>query len=171
MTMNTNIRLALVSLFVVAAPAANAADFEDLATVLSVTERLDRYNQPRQECNADPVAAAPTAAPADRGIGGSVIGGVSGAILGAQVGKGNGKVAAAAIGAVTGALVGDRIQNNGTNSQAAQPVQRCRYVDNFVTRVSGYTVTYQYRGNTYTDNVGFNPGPTMRVRVNLTPRG
>lgn len=144
---------------------ASAAEYDDFARVLRVVERTDRYNQPRQECNTDPVTAAPAAT--GQGVTGAVIGGLAGALLGSQVGRGDGKVAAAAVGAATGAIVGDRMQNSGT--AAPQPVQRCHMVDNYVTQVIGYTVTYEYQGKTYTENLHFLPGDTLRMRVSLMP--
>lgn len=142
---------------------AGAASFDDYARVLNVSERIENYNQPRQECAQGDTMGAP----GERGVSGAVIGGVAGALLGSQVGRGNGQVAAAAVGAATGALVGDRVQNTGPGTY---PVQRCRMVDNYISRVVGYTVSYEYQGKSYTDNVSFNPGDTMRVRVNVSPQ-
>lgn len=146
--------------------AAVAVEYDDYARVLRVNERIDRYNQPRQECYTDGLTvAAPEAA--RPGVAGAVIGGLAGALLGSQVGRGDGKVAAAAVGAATGAIAGDRVQNAGAG--ASQPVQRCHMVDNYVTQVIGYTVKYEYQGRTYTENMNFNPGDTLRMRVSLMP--
>lgn len=98
--------------------AAVAVEYDDYARVLRVNERIDRYNQPRQECYTDGLTvAAPEAA--RPGVAGAVIGGLAGALLGSQVGRGDGKVAAAAVGAATGAIAGDRVQNGRRRSIAA----------------------------------------------------
>jgi uncharacterized protein YcfJ len=162
--MRTFPRLALLPLCTVSL-LAQAAEYDDTARVLNVAERLERINQPRQECATQESAAAP----AERGVLGAVIGGVAGALVGSQVGQGNGRIAAAAVGAAGGAIVGDRVQNNGSGMNG-QPAPSCRTVDNWVTRPSGYAVTYEYRGNTYTDTVPFNPGTALHVRVQLNPQ-
>lgn len=143
---------------------AQAAEFEDSARVLNVSERSERINQPRQECTSNSNASAP----AERGVLGAVIGGVAGAVVGNQIGRGNGRVAATAVGAAGGAIVGDRVQNNGGSYGQAAPA--CRMVDHWVSRSNGYVVTYEYRGNTYTDTVPFNPGANLHVRVQLSPQ-
>lgn len=166
--MKNTFRFITLALLALSSLMAQASDYEDVARVVSVSERTSGSSQPRRECDSYSGGSQ------ERGLAGAGIGGVAGGLLGAQVGKGNGKVAAAAVGAVAGALVGDRIQNNG-----AQGGTRCTTVDNYTTRVVGYNVTYEYNGNTYSDyvstagysNAGYapNPGDTIRVRVHLTP--
>lgn len=153
----------LIASCVAAAPLAQAADYDDFARVLSVAPRTEQFNQPRQECWTD---YQPARAP-ERSYGGAVLGGITGALLGSQVGKGNGRVAGAAVGAATGAMVGDRMQNS--EGDAEQPVQRCRTVDNWQSRVNGYLVTYDYHGRHYTDTLPYDPGDRLRVRVQVTP--
>ncbi len=36
-------------------------------------------------------------------------------------------------------------------------------------RVSGYNVTYEYGGRTYSTRTNYNPGNRIRVRVNVDP--
>lgn len=137
---------------------AQAGSFEDYARVVSVTERYGATGQMVKVCDGDGGAIG------ERGVTGALIGAAAGGLLGSTVGKGNGRVAAAAGGAAVGALVGDRMENNNTGG-----VQRCRMVDSGNQRVVGYTVAYEYQGRTYTENVPFNPGENMRVRVNVAP--
>lgn len=144
---------------------ARAADFDDYARVLSVSPRTEQFNQPRQECWTEEAAVHNES----RGVGGAVIGGLAGALLGSQIGRGNGRIAGAAVGGATGAIVGDRMQNSDAHA-GTQPVQRCRTVDNWQTRVNGYFVTYDYRGHTYTDVLPHDPGERMRVHVQVAPR-
>lgn len=69
---------------------------------------------------------------------------------------------------VTRAIAGDHVQNSG--AMVSHPVQRCHSVDIWTAKVIGYAVTYEYQGHRYTDNVPFNPGDTMRLRVHLVPQ-
>lgn len=151
---------------------AAAADFEDVARVVSVAPQYEQVNQPQQECRTEYVEVQKqTAAP--RGVGGSIIGGVAGGILGNQVGGGNGRTAATAVGAIVGAIAGDRVENNGNNGGGVvveqQPVRNCRNVDHWQTRANGYAVTYEYHGHTYTAMMPYDPGQRLRVRVAVTP--
>jgi len=162
----------LASLLSMLSGAAFAAEFDDTARVLSVREKTERVNTPREECTTETVTSTSSAAPSgERDLTGAVIGGLAGAILGSQVGKGSGKTAGAAVGAATGAIVGDRIGNSGGQSGSApQTIQRCRVIDSWQTRSLGYEVTYEYRGRTYTETLPFSPGNTLRVHVQLTPQ-
>jgi uncharacterized protein YcfJ len=104
--------------------------------------------------------------------GGVVIGGVAGALLGNQVGKGHGREAATAAGAVVGALAGDRIANQNRQEQyevVPREVTSCRTVNDVQARLTGYRVTYDYRGQQYTTLMRENPGPSLQVRVSVDP--
>jgi len=151
-----------------ALPLANAADFEDVARVVSVAPQVEQFNQPRQECTTGYVTVQQ---PQQKNYAGSIIGGLAGGILGNQVGKGTGRTVATAGGAVVGALVGDNLSNNNNAAPAyaQQQVQNCRMVDNWQTRTNGFNVTYTYRGQTYTTRLPYDPGRSLRVRVSVTP--
>ena len=154
-----------------AVASAGATGFDDYARVVSVTPQVERFNYPQQECRTEYVQTQ--AARQERGVSGSIIGGVAGGILGNQVGGGNGRTVATAAGAIVGAIVGDRIENNhaggtGTYTQT-QPVRQCYTVDNWQSRTTGYAVTYEYRGHTYTSVMPYDPGQRLPVRVSVTP--
>lgn len=142
-----------------------AEGFDDYARVLNVTPRVEQFNYPQQECRTEYV----TVERQQRGVGGSIIGGVAGGILGSQVGGGNGRTAATAAGAIVGAIVGDRIENRYPAGTETRPVRQCHTVDNWQSRVTGYEVTYEYQGHTYTSVMPQDPGRRMRVRVSVTP--
>ena len=150
--------------------ASSAAEFDDTARVLSVREKTERVNTPREECTSETVHSSSAAPSGERDFGGAVIGGLAGALLGSQVGKGSGKTAAAAVGAATGAIVGDRVQNSGSAGSSPQTIQRCRTIDSWQTRSLGYDVSYEYRGRTYNDTLPFAPGDKLRVHVQVTPQ-
>jgi uncharacterized protein YcfJ len=163
--MNTRANLIAFLACICSLPVAFAADFEDYARVMSVTPQLEQVNYPQQDCHTEYVPAQRQS----RGMGGSIVGGLAGGIIGNQVGGGNGRTAATAAGAIAGAIVGDRMENNNAPVTEHQPVNRCRTVDNWQTRASGYAVTYEYRGHTYTSVMPYDPGERIRVRVSVTP--
>lgn len=162
----TMISLAVIASTTTAAQAAHM--FEDYAKVLDVTPQYEEVNVPRHECVSDTILE-----PAQRrgSVAGPVVGGVAGGIIGAQVGKGNGRVAASAAGALIGAIVGDRMSDRGNDRYYEREVQRCRNVDHWETRLSGYRVVYRYRGQTETTILPYDPGRRLRVRVAVEPAG
>ncbi|MEY3202175.1 MAG: hypothetical protein RIR70_1725 [Pseudomonadota bacterium] len=163
----------LASLLAVLPVMASAAEFEDSARVLSVREKTERVNTPREECTTETVTTTSSApASGERDLTGAVIGGLAGALLGSQVGKGNGKAAGAAVGAATGAIVGDRVSNSGSSGASSSPqtIQRCRTIDSWQTRSLGYEVTYEYHGRTYTETLPFAPGNRLRLHVQVSPQ-
>jgi uncharacterized protein YcfJ len=173
MNMNFKAKLILSALGVCALPLAQAqsqgGDFEDFGRVVRVQPRIEHVRTPRQECRTDYVQAP---VQQQRSQAGTVIGGIAGALLGSQVGGGNGRVAAAAAGAIAGGMVGDNVDNNGRNygpQVQEQAVQRCRTVDAVQERTSGYDVTYDYRGHTYTTVMNRDPGNRVRLRVSVEP--
>jgi uncharacterized protein YcfJ len=164
-------RLALVSLIGLAAVGAQAETFIDNARVRSVEPQYESVSMPRQECGVQTVTEVRRTGN-EINYGGAAIGGVAGGILGNQVGKGHGREAATAVGAVVGALAGNNIANQGRQDQyqeVPRQVTTCRTVNDMQTRVSGYRVVYDYRGQTYTTMSRENPGPNMQVRVSIEP--
>ncbi len=141
--------------------------FTDYARVTKVTPEYERVNLPRKECFSDYV---PERAPR-RGDSmlGPLIGGVAGGLLGAQVGKGNGRIASSAAGAAVGAIVGDRLSHRGPDEYYEREVRRCRLVDHWENRVTGYRVTYEYQGRPYSAILPYDPGPRLAVQVQVTP--
>jgi uncharacterized protein YcfJ len=160
-------RLALLPLFAVAA-AAQAQSFVDRAQVQSVEPQYEAVQVPREECTSHWVSEPQ---PATAGYGGVIIGGLAGGLLGNQVGKGHGREAATAAGAVLGAIAGDRLANGSarTSSQAQREVRSCRTVYDVQQRLTGYRVTYDYRGHQSTIVTSEQPGRTLPVRVSVTP--
>ena len=184
--MNTSAKLFLSMLAIGCLPTAQAAEFEAYARVISATPQVEQINRPRQDRHTEYVQVEkqvainnPNANPnnSNRSATGAIIGGVAGALLGNQIGGGTGRTAATAVGAIAGAITGDRIDNNNahasnqgyTTTVTEQPVRRCKTVDHWETRNTGYTVTYEFHGNTYSTQMSHDPGKRMRVRVSVTP--
>ena len=170
----TRNRTLLVALMAAGAAAAHAETYVDNARVRSVDPQYENVTVPRQECTSQWVQEQPRVAAAPSGgYGGAIIGGVAGGLLGNQVGKGHGREAATAAGAVIGAITGDRISNSGTAVAAPVPeareVRSCRTVYDQQNRLTGYRVTYDYRGAEASTVMREQPGSTIPVRVSVTP--
>ena len=94
---------------------------------------------------------------------------MAGGLLGNTVGRGSGRVAAAAVGAGVGAIAGDRISRNNTVTTRSVPVETCYQVDNWQTVNTGYYVTYEYNGRTYSTVTNDHPGKYIDVNVAVGP--
>lgn len=145
----------------------------DYAPVVSKTPQYEQVNHPRRECWQEQVGYSSggySSGASSRSYVGAVLGGLTGAILGNQVGKGSGRTAAVAVGAATGAIVGDNIDNRGYSTGYSQPryEERCRMVDNWDRRLTGYNVTYRYQGRDYTAFLPNDPGNRVRVSINVS---
>jgi uncharacterized protein YcfJ len=165
--------LSALSMFLIG----NADAFEAVADVVSVTPIYESVNQPTQNCWTESQESAQAVAPPHQqhSVVGAVIGGVVGGLIGSRFGEGNGRVAMAAVGAGVGAVAGDRVgaESSGggaTGYTTTTPVQRCQEVDHYDTRVSGYTVVYEYEGRRYTTTLPYNPGNQLRVNVAAAPK-
>lgn len=161
---------AAIAVALAAQPALAGRPFTDYARVTEVTPQYERVNLPHKECVSEYV---PERAPR-RGdsVIGSLIGGVAGGLLGAQVGRGNGRIASSAAGAAVGAIVGDRLsQRGGGDEYYDREVRRCRLVDRWESRITGYHVAYQYQGHTYTAILPYDPGSKLAVQVSVAPAG
>ena len=184
--MKLPITLLLSALGVAAMPGANAAQFEEFGRVIRAQPRLEQIRQPREECRTEYVQApqqysqqSQYGQPQSHSAGGAVLGAVVGGLLGNQVGRGNGRAAATAVGVMAGAVAGDHIGNNdrsgyqGQYAQSQYPqeqaVRQCRTVDAYESRTTGYDVTYDYRGRSYTSFMQRDPGDRVRLRVTVEP--
>lgn len=147
--------------------------YMDRGRVLSVTPQMERVNVPRQECRTEYQRQSVQEEYRDgsRSYTGSILGGIAGGLLGSTIGKGSGRVAAAAVGAGIGAVAGDRITNrpNNVTTTRSVPVETCYQVDNWQTVNTGYLVTYQYNGRTYTTVTNQPPGDFVDVNVSVSP--
>lgn len=165
-------RFALVCLLATGVVGVHAETFFDNARVRSAEPQYESINVPRNECSTHWVNETRRTAGGGPNYGGAIVGGVAGAVLGNQVGKGHGREAATAVGAVVGAFAGDRLANRDQGEQyevVPREVTSCRTVDDVQTRITGYRVTYDYRGQNYTTMMRENPGPTLQVRVSVEP--
>lgn len=164
-------RFPLYCLLAAGAVGLHAETFIDNARVRSVDPQYQNVTVPRNECSRQWVNE-PRQVNYGQQYGGAVIGGVAGALLGNQVGRGHGREAATALGAVVGAFTGDRYSNRDRWNQyedAQREVTSCHTVNDVQSRIAGYRVGYEYRGQTYTTLLRENPGPNLQVRVSVEP--
>ena len=180
--MKLTITLLLSALGVAALPAANAAQFEEYGRVIRAQPRTEQIRQPREECRTEYVQAPQQysqQSQQQRSPGGAILGAIAGGIIGNQVGGGSGRAAATAVGVMAGAVAGDRISNQGRPADQGQyaqsqypqeqAVRQCRMVDAYESRTTGYDVTYDYRGRSYTSFMQRDPGDRVRLRVTVEP--
>lgn len=141
--------------------------FSDTARVVASTPVYEEVNQPRRECWTERTGYRYEKS--DRSYGGAILGAIVGGVVGNQFGAGGGKSAATAAGAAIGAITGDNIDNRDRTAYR-RPVEeeRCRMVDNWTRNITGYDVVYRYKGNEYTTFLPYDPGPNLKVRVNVS---
>lgn len=173
-------RLVIASLLTTGLLGAQAETYTDQARVRSAEPQFENFNVPRNECSSHWVterSGRRSPEPQDRGYGGAIVGGLAGGVLGHQIGGGSGKDAATALGVVLGAITGDRLENrdqrdqydSGRYERAQREVKRCRTVYDTQSRITGYRVAYDYRGQHYTTLMRTNPGHSLPVRVTVEP--
>lgn len=143
----------------------------EYARVIDVDPVYEQVNMPRKECYSDYVPETRYERRDGDNVAGTVIGGVAGGLLGSRFGHGGGRVASAAVGAVAGAIIGDRLSDRGHRSEVTyeREVRRCREVDNWERRITGYRVTYEYGGREYNTLLPYDPGPRLAVNVAVAP--
>lgn len=159
------------------AGAVQAEGYSDYARVKSAVPEFERINRPRQECYNEVVETRVPGrqSAGSRDYGGTVLGGIVGGVIGNRFGKGHGREAATAAGAVAGALIGSHYDKDaeatvGPDEYVEREIRRCRQVDNWESRVTGYRVTYEYAGRRYTTVMPQDPGREIRVRVSVEPQ-
>jgi len=175
--MQRQILATLIATSALAATGVQAATFTEQARVRDVQPQYQTVQVPRQACTSQWVQDT-RRVEAPRQYGGAIIGGVAGALLGNQVGDGSGRAVATALGAVLGAYTGDRVANRGHDDRygrhdnAPRQVQNCQTVYESEQRITGYNVTYDYRGQRYTTVMAQAPtGRTIPIQVSADPRG
>jgi uncharacterized protein YcfJ len=148
----------------------HAREYYDHAMVVSsrpVYETV-RVVTPRNEC-WDEYVTHYDGGPPDSYTG-TIVGGIVGGVVGNQFGSGRGKDVATVAGTLLGASVGRDLSRRP--SQPYTTVQQhCRVVEEYHhhKQITGYDVTYRYRGQLYTTRMGYDPGRKLRVRVTEHP--
>ena len=131
---------------------------EVVGRVISSTPVVQQVPVQRQVCSQQMAQVAQPTSGA-----GAVIGGIVGGLLGNTVGGGFGRAAATGVGVVAGAAVGNSIEQR--DQYAAQPVTQCGTQTSYENRTVAYNVQYEYAGQTYTTQMAYDPGPTVKLQV------
>ncbi len=149
----------------------------DYAKVIS-SQPIIRYvtvKTPVRECWQD--TAYYTTYHRPPGAAGSTLAGaIIGGVVGHQFGSGRGNDAAT----IAGTLIGAAIGNDAARRRAgtgygpvrhSRPVERCEthYRDHRERRIDGYNVVYRYKGQKYATRMPYDPGPRIKVRVDIRP--
>ena len=149
-----------------AEPAGQA--FHDRARVIDVKplKEIVRVPVTDRECWTEE-----TVHPARRNPAGIIAGGIIGGVVGNSLGHGHrDRGLATAAGTVIGGVIG----NSMANSRPSPRVERerhCRVAEKYYEeeRISGYLVTYRYRGREFTREMAERPGRFVTVRVMVEP--
>lgn len=153
----------LLTLLLLATGVANAYTFTDQARVIRSEPIYDRVSS--QSCKNVQVEGEQYSE-GGNGTAGAVLGGIAGGLLGHQVGGGRGKTAATIVGALGGAMVGRNVGEQGVNSG---PTTRRECHQAYHDEVTGYNVTYEYRGKRETITLPQQPGKFLEMRVSAEP--
>jgi uncharacterized protein YcfJ len=152
------------------------SDYARVIDVDPIVRRI-RVSVPQEECwNETQVAPS---APTRTEIRSTLIGGLIGAAVGHRVSTHHDVPSSAAMvgGSLIGAAIGNGIGANRAErrgdyrEQAYQTVQQCEvnYREQWQNQVDGYRVTYIFNGERYTTQMPYDPGPRLRVDVNVRP--
>ena len=103
--------------------------------------------------------------------------GLLGAVIGGAIGNSLGHHSTSRnLGTIVGAMLGSSIARDITESNYEGPVrletvERCKTVYNYEQeeKLVGYDVLYRYNGSDHKVRMPSEPGPTVRVRVNVEP--
>ena len=127
------------------------------------------WREPVEHCTR---VAKPPSQQANSGVP-AVVGGIIGGVLGSQVGGGSGNKAATAAGVVLGTVIGHDTAQRADAEANAKPGYRreCEWRDEVHRKreLSGYRVTYRYRGQLHETITKTPPGDTIRLAVRVTP--
>ncbi|MGD9584090.1 MAG: glycine zipper 2TM domain-containing protein [Lysobacterales bacterium] len=153
----------------------------DLARVVSVDPIIETVSHPveNEVCWNEPVRYREPVH-YDRGrrsAAGPVLGAIVGGVIGNQIGRGRGRDAATVAGAALGyAIAHDdqrRYDRGGRGGYRERVVysdeRRCRIDTSYreEQRVTGYDVSYRYRGRIHHTVTDYHPGDTIRVAVQV----
>ncbi len=151
----------------------------DWAEVVRVDPIISAYERPVRDdqCYEQPVVyREPVRYHGSRDRSPAILGAIVGGVIGSQFGSGHGREAATAAGALLGyqSVRDDQRRYGGYYSGGREYTryeQRCSTRTRYVREdtVTGYDVTYRYRGKTYRTTTDYHPGDRIRVEVDVRP--
>ena len=176
--MKTPIVISLSTALIALAPVSQAETqhFVDYAKVNSVTPIYQTFEHrvPEEHCWTETVRR--DLRPERRSATGTLMGGIIGGAIGHAVGHGSdNKKIGAVVGTMLGASIGSDIshqkRHSSRHASVYEDVERCEVSYRMETeeRLSGYDVSYSYRGETYSTRMDEHPGKRMKISVSVRP--
>ena len=110
-----------------------------------------------------------------------MLGAIVGGVVGHQFGNSSGgRDRGTAAGAIVGGLVGNQVDRDNSGYSSSQSVEverrpvtreveRCRTIQEVREVPVGYDVRYRYGGREFVSRMAFDPGPRLRVAVDVQP--
>ena len=141
-----------------ALPLVAAAQYQEMARVISSTPIMTQVAVPRQVCGQSQVVMA-----APKSGAGALLGAVAGGAVGNNIGGGSGRALATAVGVIGGAMVGDSMES--APPPMVRPVTTCTQQVAYEQRVSAWNVIYEYAGRQYSIQMPNDPGPYLPIQV------
>ncbi len=146
-----------------------AYDYASVIDAKPLTHTV-RVSTPRRECSLEQVAHRQRGY---RSATPQILGSVVGGLLGHRLGHNK---HARAAGSVAGVILGGSIGRDIGNNIHTQPLhytteEVCHTYQDYhdEERITGYHVTYKYRGNTYTTEMPNHPGDRIKIKISVTP--
>jgi uncharacterized protein YcfJ len=133
------------------------------AEVLKVSEVRETISNPRQVCQDVQVSRQKPVQDQHQVLG-TVAGAVIGGVLSNQVGGGSGKKIATVAGAAAGGYAGNKTQERIQAGDTYVTTEtRCETVAETREVISGYDVTYRFKGEEATVRMDYHPGDSIPV--------
>ena len=129
--------------------------------------RQVEIQQPRNVCHNEVVSYEHRPNPGGALIAGGIVGGV----IGSELGRGHkDRHLATAVGTLIGAAVGQDAARHPAYVSTAVERHCTRVVDiDHEQRIGAYRVGYRYHGRHYTTRMDRDPGPRIRIQVQVAP--
>lgn len=161
-----------------APPPHHSQSFYDEARVVDVEPivRTVTISTPQQQCWDEQVHYSESRVVNGSAAGNMILGGILGGVIGSQFGRGDDRNATALAGTLIGASIGHDVGTRNARTITEPRVateQRCQvsHEQHVEERIEGYQVSYQYRGEVFTTRLPYDPGDSIRVRVEVMPEG
>lgn len=126
---------------------------------------------PARECWEEEVSYAVPAGQRRDAAGSMIVGGIIGGVIGHQFGAGHGNDAATLVGTLIGASLAHDAAHRSARDSRYETVyeERCRVArrTHVEEHIDGYRVTYRYRGDVHTTRLPYDPGPQVRVNIDI----
>lgn len=170
-----------LALVLVASAAVAGHPRSEYGTVVQVDPIIERVEYPveREDCWREPVRyrepVVYRTGYRERDRAPALLGAIVGGVIGNQFGSGRGRDAATVAGAALGyAAVRDGQRHGGyryASREIVREERRCAVRTDYEVeeRVTGYEVTYRYRGETYRTTTDYHPGDRIELVVDVRP--